>query len=433
MKQKLLNYLKHNYCLIILLTIYLVISIFALKELSFSYTIMSDDYGYIKSGIRFFEEGIITMHGVETAQIMPGMTFLISFFCLIFGTGIKMISALKILLIIFGGATLTYLYKTIKMYSNQFVASICSLLLLTPDYIWTNNLILTETPYIMLQMMLIYYTLKLSESKKTSSYVMIIICYVLCLFIRPTIALFPIFLFVFLVLKKYEFKRLIKQGIIAAMILICVLTPWIIRNYKIFGDFIPLTYGVGNPLLLGTYQGIGFPDDKELDYENNVYLKMDQEKRFYIENREENKELASYYGFEYDELKAKYRIQEWWKKDKSSLIKSYLFYKPKMLLSSTFYWDTLFNIEKDLLIIIHKVEFIIFCLSMLLLLVTKKYIKELIMLLGFYIYNLALYSYTFAYGRYALTMYPIRFIIIGLGIGAIIKYIKDRRSRNEKN
>ena len=88
MKQKLLNYLKHNYCLIILLTIYLVISIFALKELSFSYTIMSDDYGYIKSGIRFFEEGIITMHGVETAQIMPGMTFLISFFCLIFGSSL---------------------------------------------------------------------------------------------------------------------------------------------------------------------------------------------------------------------------------------------------------------------------------------------------------------------------------------------------------
>jgi len=433
MKQKIINYLKNNYCLLIVLFIYLLLSLLTIKQLGINYSINSDDMSYIKSGIRFFEEGKITMHGAVSAQIMPGMTFLISGLCVIFGTGSTLMIALKILFFIFGGISIIFLYKSVKMFTNQFVAGMASMFMLTPDYLWTNNVILTETPYIMLQMILIYYSFKLAKNRKNSSYIMIIISYILCLFIRPTIGLFPLFLFIYLLLNKYDFKKLIKQGFIAAGVLICVLTPWIIRNYNIFDKFIPLTYGMGNPLLLGTYQGIGYPLDEELDYNTKVYNKIDEKMKFHLENPEENKALHKYYLLEYDGLVAKYRMQEWWNKDKISMLKSYLIYKPYYMLYTTFYWQPIFGIGEAWILLFHKLELVICLIASIIIIVLKKYWKELIFLMGFYLYNIALYSYSFAYGRYALALYPIRFIIIGIGITIISNYIKDRRCKNEKN
>lgn len=426
-------WIKSNYCLIIVLIIGLISSILALNELGFNYTINSDDLSYINSGITFFKEGIITMHGPISAQIMPGLTFVIALFCFIFGTSTTLIISLKILYIIMFLITIIYLYKTLKLYTNQHVASICSLLILTPDFLWTNNLILTETPYILFQTMLIYYSLKIAKDNSWLSYVMIVISYICALFIRPTIALYPIFLAVFLLLKRYDFKKLVLQGVIALGIIILLLTPWIIRNYREFNKFIPLTYGMGNPLLLGTYQGYGYPTDEELDYTKNVYNKIDDEMKYYLENTEENPKLSKYYSLEYDGLKAKYRMSEWWKNDKLSMLKSYLFIKPKQLLVSSFYWDTIFNISESTVVLMHKIELLCCAISSLIIIFTKKYWKELILLLGYYIYNIILYSYSFAYGRYALTLYPVRFVIIGIGIHCIVDYFKKRRIKNEQN
>lgn len=428
MKQKLKYWLKENYCLLILLVIGLIISLLALNSLGFKYTINSDDISYINSGIKLYEKGIITMHGPVSAQIMPGLTILISSLCFIFGTGNLLIISLKILYIIMFLTTLIYSYKTINLFTNKFIASICSLFLLTPDFIWTNNLILTETPYILFQSMLLYYSLKLGNNHNSKiAYIMIIISYICALFIRPTIALYPIFLFIYLILKKYDLKKLLKQVIIALIILILFLTPWIIRNYKVFNKFIPLTYGAGNPLLLGTYQGYNYPLDEELYYKLNVDDKLDKKMSYYLENYDKDNKWSKYYSLEYDEIKAKYRMKEWWKKDKISMLKSYLIFKPKILLGTTFYWDTLFNVPEHLLELFHKIMFIILLISSLIIIFTKRYFKELVLLLSFYIYNIFIYSYTFAYGRYALTLYAIRYIVIGLSVISLILYVKERK------
>ncbi len=79
------------------------------------------------------------------------------------------------------------------------------------------------------------------------------IYYILAVFIRPTIGIFPIFLFVFLILKNIILNFLIRQCIIAGIILLLCLIPWTYRNYKIFNHFIPLTYGTGNPTAFRTY------------------------------------------------------------------------------------------------------------------------------------------------------------------------------------
>lgn len=431
-KNKIKSLFLDNWCILAVLIISLILHILALKELGFNYSLNSDDADYIKSGIVFLQTDKITMHDVLSAQIMPGMTFLIAFMALIFGVGSKLIISLKILWLVMGLLTIYIVYKTIKLYSNQYIAAISCLFFLAADYIWMDNLILTETPYILLFSLLIYHTLKLSIKANKKDYVLIVIYYILAVFIRPTIGIFPIFLFVFLILKKYNFKLLIRQCIIAGIILLLCLIPWTYRNYKIFNHFIPLTYGTGNPLLLGTYQGSGYPTDEELDYVKNVDEKMPAEMKYYLQNPNKKDYMTKYYSLEYDGLKAKYRMHEWWNKDKISMLKSYLIYKPLQNFDNYFYWDTIMGISGNQLNVVRKVEIILFVISSILIFINKKRIKEWLFLILTYGSQIAIYSYTFAFSRYAISMFFIRYIIIGIGILSFCEIYKSRRGkRNE--
>lgn len=431
-KNKIKSLFLDNWCILVVLIISLILHILALKELGFNYSLNSDDADYIKSGIVFLQTGEITMHDVLSAQIMPGMTFLIAFMALIFGVGSKLIISLKILWLVMGLLTIYIVYKTIKLYSNQYIAAISCLFFLAADYIWMDNLILTETPYILLFSLLIYHTLKLSMKANKKDFILIVIYYILAVFIRPTIGIFPIFLFVFLILKKYNFKLLIRQCIIAGIILLLCLIPWTYRNYKIFNHFIPLTYGTGNPLLLGTYQGSGYPTDEELDYVKNVDEKMSAEMKYYLQNPNKKDYMTKYYSLEYDGLKAKYRMHEWWNKDKISMLKSYLIYKPLQNFDNYFYWDTIMGISGNQLNVVRKVEIILFVISSILIFINKKRIKEWLFLILTYGSQIAIYSYTFAFSRYAISMFFIRYIIIGIGILSFCEIYKSRRGkRNE--
>lgn len=431
--KKIYKIIMNNWLIVIIMIISLVLHILAIKQLEFNYSLNSDDASYVKSGIVFLQTGEITMHGVISAQIMPGMTFLIAFMALIFGTGTKLMISLKVLWMIMGISTICVVYKTIKLYTNKYISALSCLFFLAIDYVWMDNLILTETPFILLFALLIYHTLKLSQNTNRKDYILIIIYYIMAVFIRPNIGIFPIFLFIFLLLKKYDFKLLMKQCLIAGAILLLCLIPWTYRNYKVFGKFIPLTYGIGNPLLLGTYQGVGYPLDEELDYVKNVDEKIPDKMKYYLENTNEKEYMTKYYLLEYDGMKAKYRMHEWWNKDKISMLKSYLYYKPKELFNNYFYWDTILGIKPMVLSTIRKLEILFFGLSSLLILLNKKRIKEWLFLILTYGSQIALYSYTFAFSRYAISMFFIRYIVIGIGIGILYDIVKNRRKHEDIN
>lgn len=430
-KESLIKTIKDTWPIYIVLLISLILHILAFVELGYDYTLNSDDASYIKSGITFLETGKITMHGVISAQIMPGMTFLIAFLALIFGTGAKLIFSLKIFWILMGLITIYIVYKTIRLYTNKYISAIPCLFFLAIDYAWMDNIILTETPYILLFALLIYHSLKISKTQSKKDYICIIVYYLLAVFIRPNIGVFPICLFIFLILKKYNFKLLLKQCLIAGIILIALLLPWTYRNYKVFDKFIPLTYGMGNPLLLGTYQGVGYPLDEELDYKVNVDDKMPEEMKYYLDNPEEKDYMTKYYSLEYDGMIAKYRMSEWWKRDKKSMLISYLYFKPYENIYSCFYWDKVLGIEMETIALTRRIDLILFGFSSLVILIDKKKFKEWLFLILVYGIQIALYSYTFAFSRYAISMFFIRYLIIGIGLGIIFDKLKKRSGKFE--
>ena len=422
--------IKENYPIMILIGLYLIISALGLITLGYRYTINSDDLSYLESGIIFYKTGKITMHGVLSAQIMPGLTFLIAYFCIWFKTIGSLVLALKIAWLIMGGISVYVLYKIMRMYTNKYISVIPCLFLFAPDFIWTNNLILTETPFMMICLLLIYYSLKFLREYKNKDYYFIILWYIIGIFIRPTIGLFPLGFIVCLIIKKYSWKEIIKKTLFAGIVITLVLTPWIIRNYNIFNRFIPLTYGMGNPQLLGTYQGYGYPSDEELDY-NEVYNNLTDEFKYYLNAATPRDHMKVYYQLKYDGEIAKYRMHKWWKKDKRSMIWSYLISKPKIMLYSSFYWDKIFELSDNVNLVFRKIDLLLFLVGVILIIFKKSYLLECGLLMFVYSYHIILYSYSFAYGRYALTLFFFRFIIIGIGIDVIYKEIKNRRFKNE--
>ena len=179
--------------------------------------------------------------------------------------------------------------------------------------------------------------------------------------------------------------------------------------------FIPLTYGSGNPLLLGTYQGSGYPLDEELNYEM-LNDSMSKEMQYYLSENYPRDKYKVYYSLEYDKLKAEYRISEWWKADKVSFIKSYLIFKPKIMLYSSFYWEEVFNIDIKVNLAFRIIDLVLFLISSILILIYRTNLLEYAFLMIFYILQIILYCVAFAYERYAITLFPIRFIIIAIGL-----------------
>ena len=417
-----MKWLKENYPIIIVLIIYLILHIFAILELGFNYNINSDDLSYINSGIYFAKTGIITMHGVISAQIMPGLPILIGIVSKIFGTNHIFLVSLKILWMIMGMLTIYVVYKTVRLYGNKYISAISSLFFLSANYIWLNNLILSETPFILLFSLLVYHSLKLAKFKNSKDYICIVIYYILALFIRPNIAIYPVFLIPYLLINKYDKKLLLKQLISALLIFILVISPWIYRNYKLYDKTIVFTYGIGNPLLLGTYQGVGYPSDSELDYEKNI--KVSKEMKYYLDNPNEEPYLTKYYQLEYDKLKAIYRMETWWEKDKASMLKSYLFIKPKENIYSLFYWKEILGINENKIINLLRIELILFIISFIIILIWRINIKDLVFLLAIYFSQVLLFSITFAYGRYAISIFFIRYIIIGIGLSTLYNLLK---------
>ncbi|MGI6616865.1 MAG: ArnT family glycosyltransferase [Saccharofermentanales bacterium] len=412
------NSFNNNYPVFIIISISLILHFLVLNQLGVNYTIKSDDLSYINSGKVFAQTGEITMHGPISAQIMPGLTFLVAFFYLIFGESQAFMISLKLFWMFMGHATIFTVYKTANMFLNKYLSLIPTVFFLSLDYVWMNNLILTETPYLLFFSLLVYLTFRLGEDLRLKNYVYLTICYIVAVFFRPNIGIAPIFIFIYLLSKKHRFLTLLKGGLIAGIVLIMCLLPWTIRNYKIFGDFIPLTYGVGNPKLLGTYQGYGYPTDEELDY-SNLDENISDEMRYYLQNKDEKPHLTRYYSLEYDDLKAEYRKEHWWNKNKKSMLVSYFYIKPKILLTSTFYWDEVLGVPLSFIHKFIEVELYISILALIVILIRKHKLKETMYLLAVYGSQILIYSLTFAFGRYGITMFFLRYLILAIGLSAI--------------
>lgn len=423
---KCISFISSHKAILIVMILLVVVRIFSMYELGIEYNLNSDDLSYIKSGIYFSKTGTITMHNeYPSAQIMPGMTVLIGLLSLIFGEGKLLWVVLKLLWIAMGTLSAWYIYRSVSLFTPKWCGVIAALPLFRPDYIWMDCIILTETPFILCLVAMVYYTLKMGIEKKGYKYFWLCaIAYMGGLMLKANIALYPIFALIYLLIVKYDRKLLLKQCAILAGVVLCFVIPWSIRNYIRFNAFIPLTYGAGNPTLLGTYQGMGYPLDEELDYETNVYeVTTEKYAEYYDENSAVKPEYKKYISLLEDEIKATYRQKEWLKKDYKSFFYSLIVQKPRDMLNSVFYWKSTLGIGHDILYKLPFIENILCIFAIVAAVILKKHREPIFYTLAVYLVNIYIYAATFSFDRYNVSLVYLKYIALGISIGLFMKLI----------
>lgn len=425
-KKDFLSFMKAHKAALIVLSLLLILRLMALYSLGFTYSLESDDVSYIESGIRFARTGTITMHDdYPSAQIMPGMTALIGLFVLLFGEGKLLWIALKLLWICMGLGTAWFVYRSVCLFVPKWCGIIGMLPLFRADFIWMDNLILTETPFLLALTAMVYYTLRMGRQPGFRYFLPCAISYMAGLMLKANIALYPLFALVYLLVVKYDRKLLAKQCVVLAGIVLCFVIPWSIRNYVQFRAFVPLTYGAGNPTLLGTYQGEGFPSDDILDYETNVEKVAAEKYADYYDNT--GKVLPQYQRYvslQKDEIKAAYRQQVWWDTDYKKMLYSYGVIKPQTMIESVFYWDTVFDQPIETLQQIQRVDLYLCIASLVAALVLKRHRKPMLFITAVYLGNIYIYSMTYAFSRYNASLMSMRFILLGIGAGLLVLLLK---------
>jgi hypothetical protein len=202
--------------------------------------------------------------------------------------------------------------------------------------------------------------------------------------IRPTVALFPMFLFIYVyLLKRYDSVKIIKLAAAMAGSFIVIMSPWWVRNYIEIGDFIPLAASSGNPMLQGTY----------IDYrqtpENTFVYKLGRN------------------AYENDKIEvevAKKRMLEGFKSDFWGYLKWYTIGKTRNFWRGAFYWKEFLGIETNAVVFYHRL--ILLGFLGILIKLFNNYKKALLPVMILVYFNLVHCAYM-AFDRYAYPLMPI--------------------------
>ncbi len=412
----------HGMALLVLAALFLA-RLLAMYSLGVQYTLWSDDTSYLRSGIYFAQHGVLTMHEeYPSAQIMPGMTWLIALFSLLFGEGRGLWMALKLLWSAMGTLTGWYLYRCVGLFAPKWCGVAAMFCLFRADFLWMDNLILTETPFLLALTAMVYYTFRMGRFQDWHSFIGCLAAYLAGLLLKANIALYPLFALAYLLCTQYDRKLLMKQcGIVAAAVLV-FLIPWTARNYRQFHAFIPLTYGAGNPTLQGTYQGRGYPADEELDYETNVEQPARQRyAAYYQEDGTVQPRYQRYVSLGKDAIKAAYRQKVWWDRDWTAFLYSYLIAKPWQTMNELFYWQRVLDVPGDRMALVQRMDLYFCALALAASVILKKKRLPMLFLAGTYLANVYIYSMTFAFGRYNASLMGLRFLMVGIGLSLVVQ------------
>ncbi|WP_433942916.1 ArnT family glycosyltransferase [Paenibacillus sp. SN-8-1] len=215
----------------------------------------NDDVRYLRSGQYLLEHGRLIYYNPVTtpsAFIMPGLPVLIACIMKVFGTGDAGIYAFRIFQALLTSASVGLIYLITDRLFGKRTARFGVILAAAyvPIY-YAGNLILTETCFTFFSLLLTYLLLIALGKNRKRDYIFLGLAIAGAIYFRPTAAMLPLVIGLIWLFRREKLKLIIRNTIILGLTLIIFLSPWWIRNYQVFHQFIPLTNSSANPLLLG--------------------------------------------------------------------------------------------------------------------------------------------------------------------------------------
>ncbi|USB31742.1 glycosyltransferase family 39 protein [Paenibacillus sp. YPG26] len=289
----------------------------------------NDDVRYLRSGQYLLEHGQLIYYNPVTtlsAFIMPGLPVLIAGIMKVFGTGDAGIYAFRIFQALLTSASVGLIYLITDRLFGKRTAKLAVILAAAyvPIY-YAADLILTETCFTFFLLLLTYLLLNALDTNRKRDYVILGLAIAGAIYFRPTAAMLPLIIGLIWLVRREKFQLIARNTIILGLTLIICLSPWWVRNYQVFHQFIPLTNSSANPLLLGMLINGQEPQDFIRDHEE-LY------KTYRHGSEEQQKELA--------ELIFKYQITH----HPITFGAWLLFGKLIRLIIVPFYWAPIFGI-----------------------------------------------------------------------------------------
>lgn len=148
---------------------------------------------------------------------------------------IKAVSIIQALISGFIGVLMYWISR--RVFNKGAIGFLAALIFaFEPSGLFFSNMAMSETLFLLLLLLALYIFLDTNKSKRKFALVGLLLG--LCVLVRPIAILLPfIFILVYLLGGKRDFKKKIINSLIILIIFILVLSPWVLRNKIVFDSF----------------------------------------------------------------------------------------------------------------------------------------------------------------------------------------------------
>ncbi len=240
--------------LLIILAVALALRLFVLFTEGNRLFLGTDDDNYRESAEILLRRGVLTYGGwpEPTVFIMPGYPLVLAgIFALAGSTGWLAARLFQVLISLVG------VWLSVKIgdrLGGRRVGLLSGLFLAVyPPNLTAPGFLMTEVMFTSLFLGGLYLFIKAEEKGDVKWLVLTGFVLGLSTYFRPTGGLLPVVFGFYLLLVGHPWKRAVYAVVVMGAALVVCLSPWIVRNYLVYKEFIPFTVSGGNPFLRGTY------------------------------------------------------------------------------------------------------------------------------------------------------------------------------------
>ena len=244
--------MKNNRVLLIVLLVafimYAAIGLFLPQR-----TFWPDEARFVEQTISIAKTGEFITSGAHRAWEMPLTAIIYSVFYNFFGepnfiTAIRLFQAMILIMTSLGVGQISMLLFKDKI---AYLAAVI-MVLFYPSLIAFNFTLISESLFIFFLVWGFVFIYSWMENKKTTWLILSIITFSLAAYTRATLTfIVPVFVLLAACGANMNFSNIFRCTLISAIVFAVCLSPWWIRNYGIFGKFIPFTTSASWNLYLG--------------------------------------------------------------------------------------------------------------------------------------------------------------------------------------
>ncbi len=250
-----MNFIKKNYLVLVAFIAFVCYQIINFYYFSTTTVTFGDEGRFINEAIKMSQIGEF-WNFKDRAWEMPLTAIIYSAFYTILGNERDLIITVRLFQSLLLILQAVLLYKiSLKIFDDKISAFLTFVIVLFyPFFIYYQALLLSETLFNTILVVSFYYIYKWYENDfiLNKTFILANVFLVLSIYVKGTLSILPpLLLALFFLMNKYELKGTLKVFSFSLGFYIILMSPWWIRNYSIFNQFVPFTTSSGKVLYLG--------------------------------------------------------------------------------------------------------------------------------------------------------------------------------------